>query len=187
MNQSTMVLKTRDLDAVAFASFGQVLAYQPGQPERHNFAAALFSDRVDAKPNLRVQRTEPTALPLIATKIERHRRSSQMFAPISGGPYLVVVFPSAADGSPILDKGCAFSARGDQAINYNKDTWHHGFLALERPGTFLMLRWEDGTSGDEEFLPLPAPIRIEALTAIKPRGRIQASDRPRAAPPRRLR
>jgi ureidoglycolate lyase len=158
----TMLIKAQPLDADYFAPFGQVLAYMPDLPARRNFAAELFSDRPAARPNLRVQRTQPTPLPHIATMIERHRRSSQMFAPISGGSYLVVVFPSAPDGQPLLDAGSAFVARGDQAINYNRDVWHHGFLALDNPGTFLMLRWEDGTSGDEEFLPLPHPIRIEA-------------------------
>jgi ureidoglycolate lyase len=154
-------IRIQKLDVHAFAPFGQVLAHQPGLADRRNFAAELFNDRPAARPNLRVQRTQPTPLPHTATKIERHRRSSQMFAPISCGSYLVVVFPSDPEGLPILDGGRAFAARGNQAVNYNRDVWHHGFLALERPGTFLMLRWEDGTSGDEEFLPLPHPIRIE--------------------------
>jgi ureidoglycolate lyase len=153
-------IKAQPLHEAAFAPFGQVLAYKPGDPVRHNFAAKLFSDRPAARPNLRVQRTEPTSLPYVASTIERHRRSSQMFAPISGGSYLVVVFPSAIDGRPLIEDGCAFVARGDQAINYNRDTWHHGFLAIGQAGTFLMLRWEDGTSGDEEFLSLPNPIQI---------------------------
>ena len=157
-----MIIKARPLNQAAFVPFGQVLAHDPGESARRNFAADLFSDRPGARPNLRVQRTEPTPLPHIARLIERHRHSSQMFAPISGGPYLVVVFPSATDGQPLLAEGCAFVASGESAINYNRDTWHHGFLALERPGTFLMLRWDDGTSDDEEFLPLTSPIRIEA-------------------------
>jgi ureidoglycolate lyase len=158
----SLVLKARPLDEAAFAPFGQVLHYRPGDEPRRNFAAALFNDRERARPNLRVQHTQPTPLPLAANKIERHRYSSQMFAPISGGAYLVVVFPSASDGSPVLSAGRAFAAAGDQAINYNHDTWHHGFIALHEPGTFLMLRWEDGTSGDEEFLPLADTIFIEA-------------------------
>jgi ureidoglycolate hydrolase len=150
------------LHEAAFAPFGQVLAHKRGDSARRNFAAELFNDRVAARPNLRVQRTDPTPLPCFASKIERHRQSSQLFAPISGGRYLVVVFPSASDGHPLIEECRAFVAQGDQAINYNQDTWHHGFLALEQPGTFLMLRWEDGTSADEEFLALPNPIRIEA-------------------------
>lgn len=156
-----MNLKTRPLTREAFAPFGQVLDFQPGDIARRNFSAELFNDRLGARPNLRIQRTEPTPLPLMATVIERHRHSSQMFAPISGGPFLVVVFPPDGSGQPLIEAGCAFVADGIQAVNYNRDTWHHGFVALQAPGTFLMLRWDDGGSGDEEFLKLAAPIWIE--------------------------
>ena len=157
----SLVLKLQPLEAAAFAPFGQVLEHREGDHPRRNYAADLFSNRAGAVPNLRVQRTEPISLPLIATKIERHRHSSQMFAPISGGSFLVVVFPSDREGQPILDRGRAFAANGNQAINYNHDTWHHPFVAINGPGTFLMLRWEDGTADDEEWLSLPHPIRID--------------------------
>ena len=157
-----MLIRAKPLEAAVFAPYGQVLEHRPGDPGRMNFAAELFNDRPAARANLRVQRTQPTALPLTATLIERHRRSSQTFAPISGGQYLVAVWPSDSDGQPLLDRGEAFTARGDQAVNYNKDVWHHGFVALNQSGVFLRLRWEDGTNGDEEFLSLPTPIRIEA-------------------------
>ena len=156
-----MILRTRPLDAVLFAPYGEVLEQRPGDPARKNFAADLFSDRPEARPNLRIQRTAPTALPFTATVIERHRQSSQMFAPMSGCAYLVVVFPSGEAGQPLLDQGEAFIAGPDQAVNYAADTWHHPFVALGEGGVFLMLRWEDGTEGDEEFFPLPEPIRIE--------------------------
>jgi len=158
----SIVLKLRPLDAAAFAPFGQVLEHRDGDHPRRNYAADLFSNRSRAVPNLRVQRTQPTRLPLDMTLIERHRHSSQMFSPLSGGSYLVVVFPSALDGSPLLNEGRAFAAEGNQAINYHRDIWHHGFAALGGAGTILKLRWEDGTLGDEEFLPLAAPIRVEA-------------------------
>jgi ureidoglycolate lyase len=157
-----MIIQAQQLERAAFAPFGQVLSFAPGDPVRNDFAAQLFNDRPAARPNLRVQLTEATAMPFTANMIERHRHSSQLFAPLSGGRYLIVVFPSGADGQPVLESGRAFLGSGDQAVNYSVNTWHHGFLALDAPGTFLMLRWEDGTAGDEEFLPLPFPIRIEA-------------------------
>lgn len=156
-----MLIRARPLEPEAFAPFGQVLQHKPGDLARRNFAADLFSDRRAARPNLRVQRTQPTPLPLTATFIERHRHSSQMFAPLDGGRFLVAVWPSDAKGNPLLDQGQAFLAGGDQAVNYNRGVWHHGFVAIGGAGAFLMLRWEDGTSGDEEFLSLAEPIRIE--------------------------
>jgi ureidoglycolate lyase len=156
-----MIIKAQPLNAAAFEPFGQVLEWLPGDPERQDHAAKLFNDRPGARPNLRVNRSQPTALPHIATLIERHRHSSQMFAPLSGASFLIMVFLSDNGGQPILESGLAFIGSGNQAINYNVDTWHHPFLALDRPGTFLTQRWEDGTSGDEEFLTLASPIHIE--------------------------
>src|SRR5579875_541477 len=108
MNAGLCCLKVQRLARAQFSPFGQVLDFAPGDSLRRNFAAELFNGRTGAHPNLRVQRTEPTALPLLATRIERHRHSSQLFAPLSGSPYLVVVFPSTADGSPIISEGHAF-------------------------------------------------------------------------------
>ncbi len=156
-----MLIKARPLEAQAFAPFGQVLEHRPGDLGRRNFAADLASDRPHARPNLRVQRTQPTTLPILATAIERHRHSSQMFAPLDGGRFLVVVWPSDAEGRPQVERGKAFVSNGQQAVNYNRDVWHHGFVALDSAGAFLMLRWEDGTNGDEEFLSLSDAIKIE--------------------------
>jgi ureidoglycolate lyase len=160
MNPESPSLRIRRLTRTEFAPFGQVLDFAPGDEARRNFAAELFNGRTDARANLRVQHTDPTPLPHIASIIERHSHSSQLFAPLSGSPYLVVVFPSAEDESPVLSGGHAFLARGDQAINYRQGTWHHGFVALQRAGTFLMLRWEDGTRADEEFFRLSCPIHV---------------------------
>jgi ureidoglycolate lyase len=154
-------MRARPLEAAAFAPYGQVLEQKPGDPARKNFAASLYSDRPAARPNLRIQRAAGAALPLTATVIERHRQSSQMFAPMSGCSYLVVVFPPDGERRPLLDQGAAFIAGPGQAVNYDADTWHHPFVALGEGGVFLMLRWEDGTEDDEEFFSLPASIRIE--------------------------
>ena len=160
MNAELLSLRIRSLTRIEFAPFGQVLDFAPGDESRRNFAAELFNGRSSARANLRVQHTNPTPLPHIASVIERHRYSSQLFAPLSGSPYLVVVFPSAEDESPVLSRGRAFIARGDQAINYGYGTWHHSFVALQRPGTFLMLRWDDGTGADEDFFRLRCPVHI---------------------------
>ncbi len=157
-----MIIKVQPLSQQVFAPYGQVLAWSAGEPMRRDFAANLFNDRPGARLNLRVQRAECVSLPQTATLIERHCHSSQMFAPLTGGSYLLMVFLSDPNGGPILESALAFVGAGNQAINYNVNTWHHGFLALDLPGTFLTMRWEDGTSDDEEFLTLFHPIQIEA-------------------------
>ena len=157
-------LKLQPLDAEeAFAPFGQVLSpWREGDHPRRNYAAELFNDRSGARPNLRVQRTQPTSLPFRTTQIERHAHSSQMFAPLSGGPlFRHRLSLGCRRRAAVWRSGRAFRALGDQAVNYNVGTWHLGFMA-EEPGTFLMLRWEDGTSGDEEVLMLDIDITIEA-------------------------
>jgi ureidoglycolate lyase len=156
-----MRFKIQPLTEETFAPFGQVLSWREGDHPRRNFHAALFGDRDGAKPNLRVQRTQPTALPFRTAQIERHVHSSQLFAPLSGGPFFVTVFLSDAAGAPLLESGRAFQASGDQAVNYNAGTWHLGFMAADRPGTFLMLRWENGTPDDEEVLMLDTTLTIE--------------------------
>jgi len=41
------------------------------------------------------------------------------------------------------------------------NTWHHGFTVLDWPGRFAMFMWLDGSSGDEEFVPVtPFTIRL---------------------------
>jgi len=160
MLANEMILTVQPLTPQAFAPFGQVLDWREGDHPRRNFHAQLFSNRGNAKPNLRVQRTQPTMLPFSTAQVERHPHSSQAFAPLSGGSFYVVVFPTTLDGGPKLEGGRAFKARGDQAINYSPGTWHLGFMAADAPGTFLMLRWEDGTPADEEVLMLDARITI---------------------------
>lgn len=155
-----MLLIVQPLTTEAFAPFGQVLSWAEGDHPRRNFHANLFSDRGGAKPNLRVQRTQATTLPFHTAQVERHPHSSQTFAPLSGGSFYVVVFPTALDGGPKLEGGRAFKASGTQAVNYNAGTWHMGFMAADAPGTFLMLRWEDGTPADEEVLMIDTRITV---------------------------
>jgi ureidoglycolate lyase len=75
--------------------------------------------------------------------------------------WLVVVCPHAPLGGPEVAHGRALIAGPDQGISYRMNTWHHGFTVLDRPGRFAMFMWLDGSSGDEEFVPVtPFTIRL---------------------------
>jgi len=57
--------------------------------------------------------------------------------------------PSAA-----VVHGRALIAGHDQGITYRMNTWHHGFTVLDWPGRFAYSCGLDGSSGDEEFVPV---------------------------------
>jgi ureidoglycolate lyase len=52
-------------------------------------------------------------------------------------PYLVVVAPAGADGSPGAPE--AFLATGRQGVNYAAGTWHHPLISLEAECDFLVV------------------------------------------------
>lgn len=57
--------------------------------------------------------------------------------------------------------GRALIAGSDQGITYRMNTWHHGFTVFGWPGRFALFKWLDGSSGDEEFVPVnPFTIRL---------------------------
>jgi ureidoglycolate lyase len=91
--------------------------------------------------------------------------ASAMRAPARGEPldvgrWLVVVCPHAPLGGPDVAHSRALIAGPDQGITYRMNTCHRGLTVLDRPGRFAMIMWLDGSSGDEEFVPVtPFTIR----------------------------
>jgi ureidoglycolate lyase len=149
------------LTAEAFRPFGQVIPTRVAAIGRRAGVAALENRRPAAHPTLALARIAPTAAPLRAGALERHPFSSQTFVPTDLSRYLVVVCPSGADGEPVVERLLAFVADGTQGVNYAPGTWHHPMTVLDRPGEYLVLRWDEGTAADTEWRQLPAPVLIE--------------------------
>ena len=170
MTDSPRTVVPQPLSAAAFAPFGQVIeapggpgrAVNLGTARRHDWAAALENARPGARPNVAVFRCEPQVLPFAVTLLERHPHSTQMFAALRGGPWLVVVAPDASDGTPDAAGLCAFVARPGQAVNFARGVWHHPVVVLDEPAELLMLAWEDGSPDDCEEHPLAAPLSVGA-------------------------
>lgn len=161
------------LDPERFAPFGEVLAV-PGAPGRRvNLGTALRTDRVaalestrpGARPNAAIFRCEPQSLPFRVTLFERHPHSTQTFAALQGGPWLVVVARARPDGGPDEAGARAFLCPPGQGINLARGAWHHPVIALGRPADLLMLAWEDGSPGDCEVRPLAVPFEVAAREA----------------------
>jgi ureidoglycolate lyase len=143
----------------AFAPFGAIVR-APAETGRIPIAAALQNLRERAKPTLTASRSVPTNLPLISQVMERHRYSTQTFLPLDAARYLVLVAPNGSSGGPDMKSARAFLVSGDTGISYHADTWHHPHTVLDRPASFAVFMWRDGTKDDIETRQLDAPFLL---------------------------
>ena len=164
----TTSLLVQPLSVSAFAPFGQVVSAglqlgssaNFGTAERFDFCADLRSTRPGARSNLAVFRSTARQLPLQVKVLERHPCSTQVFLPMICSRYLVCVAPTLPGGGPDLDGLQAFACVAGQGVAYAPGTWHHPMVALDGPGDFAMLAWEDGTALDCEVLQLGLTVRV---------------------------
>lgn len=163
-----MSLPAISLTPEAFAPFGRVVSagLQPGASAnqgtavRFDFCTELASTRPDAKPNLAVFRSVANALPFDVVLLERHPCSTQVFIPMIVSRYLVCVAPTLPDGGPDVAGLRAFVCLPGQGVAYAPGTWHHPMVALDAPGEFAMLAWEDGGARDCEVRELGQALRV---------------------------
>jgi ureidoglycolate lyase len=147
------------ITAEAFAPFGALLA-APQNFGRNYYDAAMSNARPDARASISVALVEPVKSPLDAVQMERHKFSSQSFLPMDGARYFAIVAPHGADGGPDTALARAFLVEGGRGITFRADVWHHPMAALDRPSTFGIMMWLDGTAGDQELVTLATPFRV---------------------------
>jgi len=168
MASSPRRIAARPLEGGAFAPFGEVLAapIAPGRrvnlgtAARTDHVASLESTRRDARPNVALFRCDPQALPFRVGMLERHPHSTQLFASLRGGTWLVVVAPAGPGGEPDAASARAFLCGPGQGVNLARGVWHHPVLALGEPAELLMLAWEDGGPRDCEERALAEPFEV---------------------------
>lgn len=149
----------RKLTPAAFAAFGDVVD-PPDVGGRAALGESLVARDGADTPRLSFNQTRNWDLPLTATEMERHNRSSQCFVPLDVSRWVILVAPDKG-GKPDPDGIRAFVVRGDQAVNYHLGTWHHPLRTLDRPGRFAVLMWTTGTKADdEEWSTLPEPLEV---------------------------
>jgi ureidoglycolate lyase len=156
-----MRIVAEPLTALAFKPFGAVLEGTPA-PGRVYLSDTLANGRAHAPVSLAVATVEPKAtFPLDVKVLERHEHSSQTFIPLHVSRYLVLATLDAPGGGPDLSRLRAFVARTGQGVTYAMGTWHHPLTVLDGPAAFAVLMWRDGSPGDEEFVPVTAPLTID--------------------------
>lgn len=161
------MVKAEALSSQGFAPFGDVIAAggraglsaNQGTATRFDWCTELVNARPGAKANLAVFRSVAKALPFDVQLLEHHPFSTQAFVPMVCSRFLVVVAPG--DAEPDVSGLRAFLCAPGQGINYRAGVWHHPIVALDGDADFVMLAFEDGSTGDCVVKRLGAPVRIE--------------------------
>lgn len=135
------------LDGAAFRPFGDVIDRRSALTKTYAINEGSASrahdlSRVDASTRgghvaISIVHVKPRLLPFRLQCMERHRRGSQAFVPLTAARWIVVV--AAPGHSPRFDQLRAFVASAEQGVNYARGTWHHPLLAIDRNAEFLVV------------------------------------------------
>lgn len=145
-----MTLPIAPLTKAAFAPFGQVIETKDAKAKLINEG---FAQRFDGLAGIEVA-AEGGAVnislfdgwlrpfPILIKLMERHPLGSQLFMPLNEKPWLVLV----CSDPRVPASYRAFSATGQQGVNYARNIWHHPLLVLTDASLFLVV--DRGGPGD---------------------------------------
>ncbi len=162
----TAALKLRavPLSPETFAPFGDVIesqgpcnAINQGKGWRYPDLAQVDVASEGGRTAVSVVACVPEATPVPLRLMERHPLGSQIFMPINGQRYLVVVAPAGEPPRP--DALRAFVANGNQGINYHRGVWHHPMIALDEACQFFEVHRVGPGNNCDEFV-LKTPITV---------------------------
>ena len=160
-------LKPQPLTRSAFAPFGDVIEMDNAEHFTINQGfAERFSDlaKVDVasdggSTHISLVLGQPRPKPIAIKLMERHPLGSQIFLPLQERPWLIVVCEDVDDFSTYR----AFSATGQQGINYARNIWHHPLLVLDGDSRFVVVdRKGPGNNLEEVWLRDDLLFRLEA-------------------------
>lgn len=144
-------------DPDAFAAFGAFIDQPSRIGERRDYASWL-SPVATLTPSVYTNLVAPATLPHTIARVERHPHAAQMFLPLLGSRYLVVVMPSRPDGAPDATAARAFVLPATLGVAYRPGVWHSGITGLDRDASFAVLMWR-GAQDDDVFVDIP-PLTV---------------------------
>ncbi len=159
------------IDPEIYAPYGSVVAARPTPPRSANHgraeawdALAILESHRDASARcsaslFRCLAHRDATLPI--RWLERHPFSTQMFVPMSGARYLVVV--ALGQSAPDLDTLAAFVVEGARAITYAPGVWHHPMVALDADADFVNVLFADGSARDCDEVGYASPLVAIAI------------------------
>ncbi|WP_128929215.1 ureidoglycolate lyase [Bradyrhizobium guangxiense] len=150
-----VTLSIEPLTKQAFAPFGEVvetegktpLSINQGYAARYNELATIDVAAEGGQVNISWFVASARPAPIAIRLMERHPLGSQMFMPLNGAEWLVVVCTDPAVSASYR----AFAARGHQGVNYARNCWHHPLLVLQDTSAFLVVDRKGHGDNLEEF------------------------------------
>jgi ureidoglycolate lyase len=160
-------LVPQPLTVEAFAPFGDVIEAGSSAETINRGTTQYFPDlaRVDVtpesgRPRVSLYRVTPYRLPMSIAMLERHPLGSQMFMPLRGARFVVVVAPRGDRIDPA--NVSAFVTNGSQGVNYHPGTWHHPVIALSAGSEFLVIDREGPGANCDEHPFTPDALLLQA-------------------------
>ncbi len=154
-----LVARATEIDAQAFAPFGNVIRTSATEP-RTDWSGPFENKRGNARINCYTTSVEAVALPTTHKVMERHVHSFQTFLPLDADSYLVCVAPQGEGDLPDMKGLRTFIVRAGTGITYRANVWHHPMTALGRRAQFAVWMWRSGGDDDEEFIDLSQPVQV---------------------------
>ncbi len=152
-----LALSIAPLTKAGFAPFGEVVETADVKPklinegfaERFDDLAGIDVATEGGEINVSLFIGSARPAPLVIKLMERHPLGSQLFMPLSGAPWLVVV----CSDPDIPSSYRAFAASGRQGVNYARNCWHHPLLVVGDASPFVVIdRKGPGTNLEERWL-----------------------------------
>jgi ureidoglycolate lyase len=148
-------LSIEPLTKQAFAPFGEVietegvipLSINQGYAQRFNDLANVDIAMEGGQTNISWFVASLRPVPIAINMMERHPLGSQLFAPLNGADWLVVVCTDPRDAASYR----AFAAKGHQGVNYARNCWHHPLLVLREASPFLVVDRKGKGDNLEEY------------------------------------
>lgn len=135
-------LQAEPADPTALAEFGWLIASDPAIAARPlNFYPGTL--RMPA-PFISDDQTEITLVrlsrrPFEVVYLERHFRHTQVFLPLGGKPFVVVMAPPSFTDTPPVEALRAFRFAGDQGFCLKIGCWHEFPFALENDSDMVVI------------------------------------------------
>ncbi|MBR0792541.1 ureidoglycolate lyase [Bradyrhizobium manausense] len=150
-------LSIEPLTKQAFAPFGEVietngvvpLSINQGYAKRFNDIANIDVAAEGGQTSISWFVASMRPAPIAIRLMERHPLGSQLFMPLGGTDWLIVVCTDPRNAASYR----AFAATGHQGVNYARNCWHHPLLVLKDASAFLVVdRKGDGNNLEEYWL-----------------------------------